>query len=109
MRSLVIFLGLLITATPAFALDESIIQYCFTTANPQSCLHAFNDEAQRSQREMQQRQIDAQLEQARIQAQGMALFGAGNALINGMNQNLQNMQQPYLNTPQFSYDKQPRR
>ena len=44
-----------------------------------------------------------QLEQARIQANGMALFGSGAAFVNGMNQGLQMMQQPYVSTPYFSY------
>ena len=102
-----LFVGALLVASPVLAMNDSIISYCLTTADPQRCLSSFladerahNDQLQR---EAQQRQIAAQLEQARIQANGMALFGAGNALINGMNQGFQNMQQPYVNTPPSTY------
>ena len=102
-----LLLGALLIATPAYAINDSIISYCLTTQDPQRCLSSFvADERahqERLQRETQQRQIDAQLEQARIQANGMALFGAGNALINGMNQGFRQMQQPYVNTPYFSH------
>lgn len=105
-----LFLAALLLPIPAFALDESIIRYCFTMPNPQSCLEGqlrgerlADDAIARAHTSealiLQQRMIDAQLEQARIQANGMALFGAGNALINGMNQGFQNMQLPYNQPP----------
>ena len=90
-----LFLGVLLIATPAFAINDSVISYCFTTANPKGCISTFVAEERAYQLQLQQQQINAQLEQARIQANGMALFGAGNAMIHGMNQGFQNMQQPY--------------
>lgn len=98
-----LFLAALLLPVSAWAISDSIIGYCFTTANPQACIQSFNDDAQRYQREMQQEFLRAQLEAARIQANGMALFGSGPAFINGMNQGFQNMQLPYVNTPAFTY------
>ena len=74
MRSCTIFLGFLIFATPAFAMD------------PQE----YNLEMQRMQ-----------IEQARIQANGMAMMGMGAALQNGINQGFHDMQRtvpamPYM-------------
>ena len=106
MRVSTLFLGALFIASPAFALSESAIEYCLSTPNPKACLVAVSaDVNQRRMEAAQQRQIDAQLEQARIQANGLALFGAGNAFVNGMNQGLHQMHQPYVNTPQYQYTK----
>jgi hypothetical protein len=90
-----LFLGALLLASPAWAINDSIIGYCFTTANPKGCIASFVADERAYQLQLQQQALAAQLEQARIQANGMALFGAGNAMINGMNQGFQNMQQPY--------------
>ncbi len=102
-----LFLGALLSATPAFALSDSLIDYCLTTADPKACLHSVSTDLEQgrldAQREMQQRQLEAQLEAAQIQANGLALFGSGPALIQGMNQGFQQMQLPYVSTPQFQY------
>ena len=103
-----LFLGALLIASPAYAIGDSLIGYCFTTPNPQACITDFmNQERQVQEAEARraERQQAVILEQARIQANGMALFGAGNAMINGMNQGFRQMQQPYVNTPYFSYDR----
>ena len=106
MRSFLIFLGLLF-AVPVFAASDPIIEYCFTTSDPKSCLVAIQADvgAARLQRQqdMQAQQLQAQLEAARIQAQGLILFGSGPALIQGMNQGFQMMRQPYISTPSQSY------
>jgi hypothetical protein len=79
---------------------RSNIDYCQTTTNPQDCIASFRaDKELAVQREMQERQIEAQLEQARIQANGMALIGAAPALINGMNQGFNHMRLPTPTTP----------
>lgn len=96
-------LALLIVPASAFALDDSIIRYCFTTANPQSCIQSFNADVQRHQLDMQRELLQSQMEMARIQANGLMLFGSGPAFINGMNQGFQNMQQPYVSTPYFTH------
>lgn len=97
MRSFWIFLGLLLMPAYAFALSDPTIEYCRTTPDPTLCLHVFTNQS------MQERQWSVQLEQARIQSTGMVLFGSGAAFVNGMNQGLQMMQQPYVSTPYFSY------
>lgn len=93
-----LFLGLLLIASPAFALSDAAIDYCLGTPNPKACLQAVSTDVEQrkldAQREQQQQYLQTQLEQARIQANGMAAFGAGNAMINGMNRGLQNMQLP---------------
>ena len=110
MRVTLLFLAALLFPISALAQDTALIDYCLTTADPRSCLASLladqQASQQRFQRDMQAAQLQNQLEQARIQANGMALFGAGNALINGTNQGFQNMQQPYVNTPYFSYGPQ---
>jgi len=104
MRAFLLVIGMLFVATPAFAMSESIVGYCFTTPQPQPCIENFlaqERKAQEAEQRRADRQMEVQLEQARIQAQGLALFGSGNALINGMNQGFNHMQQPYVSTPQF--------
>ncbi|MEO5630696.1 MAG: hypothetical protein ABIQ24_13035 [Nitrospiraceae bacterium] len=96
---LLLALVVLLTASTVFAMSDSIVDYCLTTQDPRSCITSFRSEERISQRDMQQRQLDAQLEQTRIQANGIALFGSGEALINGMNQGFQNMQQPTYTLP----------
>jgi hypothetical protein len=107
MRSLVIFLAALFIPVSAFAMSDSVVDMCLGTAQPRQCIQSFLSEQQNATQAQQERwfaqQRSMQLEQARIQANGMALFGAGNALINGMNQGFHQMQQPYVNTPQFQY------
>lgn len=103
MRQLLIAMAILLSPICAGAFSDRIVDYCFTTKDPHRCITSFLADERtdqfNQQRELQQRQIDAQLEQARIQANGMALFGAGNALVQGMNQSLQNMQIPYNQPP----------
>lgn len=84
------------------------IDYCMTTRHPQDCIDSLQmdlrarqsedlsagQRGRAHQRDMQERQIEAQQDLAREQSRGMALFGSGQALINGMNQGFQNMQQP---------------
>ena len=101
MRVSTLFLGALLIASPAFALNDSVISYCFTTADPKACITSFMADERAYQSQLQRQYLDNQLEQARIQANGLALFGAGNAMINGMNQGFQNMQQPYVQTPYY--------
>ena len=79
---------------------KSNIDYCNTTANPQDCIASFRaDKELAAQREIQERQIEAQQDIAREQSRGMALFGSGPALIQGMNQGFNNMRLP-TPTPQ---------
>lgn len=74
---------------------KSMIEYCNTTQAPHDCIAAVRaDKELAAQRDMHEHQIAAQQDIAREQSRGMAMFGMGNALINGMNQNLQNMQRP---------------
>ena len=73
MRVGILFLGLLVFTIPAIAQSPDPYEL---------------------QRQMLERQFEAQMEQSRIQASGMALFGSGPAMINGMNQWGQTMQQP---------------
>ena len=101
-----LFLGALLLASPALADTDPLIEYCFTTPDPKTCLQTvMHDVEQRRMESAQQQQLDAQREQARLQMQGMALFGAGNAMIHGMNQGFQNMQQPYVSTPTHRYSR----
>jgi hypothetical protein len=104
---ILLFLAVLMFPVSAFALSDSLIDYCLTTPDPRACLKSVSADVQASrenfQRDLQQRQYDTELEQARIQANGMALFGSGHALIQGMNQGFQNMQQPYISTPPIQY------
>lgn len=86
-----LFLGFLLIATPAFALSDSFIDFCLTTDNPKACLRSAAEFTHSHQLQQQQAAYDAQRELARIQANGMAMFGTGPALINGMNQHLSNM------------------
>jgi len=105
MKTILMLVGLLFVAVPAFAINDSVVSYCFTTATPQNCIQQFLAE-ERAYQQMVQREFQQnQLEQARIQANGMALFGAGNAMINGVNQGFRMMQQPYVNTPYFQHSK----
>ncbi len=94
MRSILIFLGFMLFTVPAFA--DSISDYCLTTKDPRGCLSSFMEDQARYNQMLQR---DAQLEQARIQANGMAMMGMGAAFVNGMNQHLQNMQQPRYAAP----------
>lgn len=103
MRVLMLALAILLSASPAVAMNESLVSYCFTTSNPQSCISALLTEERRSTLDVQQRQLQAQIEQARLQAEGLMLFGAGAAYINGMNQGFHQMQLPYVSTPMFAY------
>ncbi len=103
MRTVAFFLGVLCITTPAFALSDYQIDYCLTTKDPKACLHDIAEGQARHQRELLRDAYIVQLEQARLQANGLALFGSGAALIHGMNQGLQNMQQPYVSTPSLSY------
>ena len=104
MRSLAIFLGAVLIPVSAFAITPSLVDYCLTTVNPTMCItDATTRERDHDAQRQQALVLETQLEQARIQANGMALFGAGNALINGMNQQFQNMQLPYVDTPYFTY------
>ena len=99
MRSVVIFLAVLLSPLSAFALTDAFIDYCLTTKNPKACIQSLLEMKQANQQELQHEAYLAQLEQARIQANGLALFGSGQALIQGMNQGFQNMQLPYVNRP----------
>ena len=101
-----LFLGALLLASPALAISDKTIDYCFTMQDPKLCMKTFllmernlQAEGQRERERQLEAQREAQLEQARTQANDKALFGAGNALINGMNQGLQNMQLPYNQPP----------
>jgi hypothetical protein len=73
MRSFLIFLGLVVFAVPALAMDQQ----------------EYNLEMQRMQ-----------LEQARIQANGMAMMGAGAVFANGMNQAFRPLPMPVMPTVQ---------
>lgn len=124
MRSLVIFLAVLLIPVSALALTDDVVSFCFTEPNPQQCITKSIQEEEKAAAaqirlhgpggytptnppiDRQQQALDAQLETARIQANGMAMFGAGNAMVNGINQGFQNMQQPYVSTPGFSYGHQ---
>lgn len=95
-------------AGSAWALSESVIDYCLTTTNPKQCLVDIQRDLAASQPPVagptwdQQAQLQRDL--ARQQAAGMAMFGSGNALINGMNQGMQNMQvHPYVLPPAQNY------
>lgn len=95
MRTLLIIASLLIPGS-AFALSDSIIDYCLTTANPKSCLATVIAEERNVRQDQQDREYQARLELQREQSRGMALFGAGNAMINGMNQGFSAMHQPMV-------------
>jgi len=113
MRALLFFLGLLFMTTPAWALGDSIVEFCFTTSDPQACIkQRIADEARAdaatarlhpTERVDANAALQAQLEMARLQANGLALFGSGAAMINGMNQGFQHMQVPYVSSPGASY------
>ena len=103
----VLAIGLGLTG-PAWALSDSLIDYCLTTAQPKQCLVDVQRELAQQDLERQQAQWNqqAQLQRdlARQQAAGMAAFGSGNALINGMNQGMRQMQvHPYLLPPAQNY------
>ncbi len=97
---------LVLSASSAWALSDSTIDYCLTTANPKQCLvdiqrdlNATGGGAQWEQQAQLQRDL------ARQQALGMAAFGSGNALINGMNQGFRQMQvHPYVLPPAQQYN-----
>jgi hypothetical protein len=93
MRTLLILTALLI-ASPVFAINESVVNYCFTTKNPQGCISSFIADEQAYKTREAQRQMDFQMELAQEQTRGMALFGAGNAMINGINQAFRPMPTP---------------
>lgn len=110
---LIVFLGALLLASPAFASSDLIVTFCKSQPDPRACIRGFIDEQAIVHQEaqarwnqqhefMRQQQFQAQLEHARVQSNGLALFGSGAAMINGVNQGFQNMQQPYVNTPFFS-------
>ena len=102
MRAMLILVALLIPI-PSFAFSQSIVDYCFTTADPQRCLSTFLAEEQAYQRTQAERLAAFQREQARSQVEGLLLFGSGAAFINGMNQGFHQMQLPYVSTPMFAY------
>ena len=102
MKILMLLIGLLFVTVPAFAGDP-VVEYCFTTADPKACLNTIQADVDQRRREAQREVFNQQLELARIQANGYALFGSGPAMINGVNQGFHQMQQPYVNTPQFQY------
>lgn len=78
----------------------SIIEFCNTTKAPQDCIAAVRaDKELAAQRDMQERQIEAQQDIAGEQSRSMALFGTGQALISGMNQGFNNMRLPMPHTP----------
>ena len=105
MKTLILLIGMLFVTVPAFAISDSVVSYCFTTATPQNCIQKFLAEERAYQQMVQREMQQNQLEQARMQANGMALFGAGNAMMNGVNQGFRQMQQPYVDTPYFQYTK----
>ncbi len=95
---------LVLSAGSAWALSESVIDYCMTTANPRQCLVEIQREVRGAQSQQTgptwEQQAQLQRDLARQQAAGMAAFGSGNALINGMNQGFRQMQvQPYYLPP----------
>lgn len=99
-----LFLAVLMLPVSALALSDSAIEFCFTTADPKACMHAVSADVQQRQTEnWREREYNHQLDMARVQANGLMLFGTGPAFINGMNQNLLRMQQPYVSTPYFQY------
>ncbi len=101
MKSLLTILFLVVSAGSAWALSESVIDYCMTTANPKQCLVDIQrDVAPVQTGPTWEQQAQLQRDLARQQAAGMAAFGSGNALINGMNQGFRQMQvQPYYLPP----------
>jgi hypothetical protein len=79
---------------------KSLIEYCNTTTAPQDCIAAVRgDKELAAQRDMQERQIEAQQDLAREQSRGIALFGTGQALMNGMNQGFNTMRLPMSSAP----------
>ncbi len=89
---LIIALLLLILASPAFAMSDSLIDYCLSTANPKACVHDMLQEERQAFQDRQAEQRQHELDLARQQALGFALFGSGPAALNGMNQGFQSMQ-----------------
>lgn len=96
-----IFLGCLLLASPAYAISERAIDFCFTTKDPKACVSTMLAEEQAQQRAVAEESLASARELARIQAQGLMLFGSGPAFINGMNNGFHQMQLPYVNTPQY--------
>ena len=87
---------LVLSASSAWALTDSAIEFCFTTAQPKQCLVEIQREVAANQAAPSgphwDQQAQLQRDLARQQAAGMAAFGSGNALVNGMNQGLRQMQ-----------------
>ena len=100
-------LFIILMCLPVPALADSIVDYCFTTANPKACMQSVMDDRANYQRLLANEQaMRTQLEAARIQAQGLMLFGSGPAFINGMNQHLSNMRvqfEPMTIAPVYPY------
>jgi hypothetical protein len=96
---------LVLSAVPAWAVSEAMIELCLGTANPKHCLVEVQRESGgMSQQELWNQQAQLQRDLARQQALGMAAFGSGNALINGMNQGFRQMQvHPYMQPPAQQY------
>ncbi len=101
MRYLLTILLLILSASSAWALSGSVIDYCLTTTNPKQCLVELQREVRSAPAgPTWEQQAQLQRDLARQQALGMAAFGSGNALINGMNQGFRQMQvQPYYLPP----------
>ncbi len=99
MGTLLVVISLLIVSN-AWALSESVIDYCLTTAHPKQCLVDIQRDIAPQTGPTWEQQAQLQRDLARQQALGMAAFGSGNALINGMNQGFRQMQvQPYYLPP----------
>lgn len=103
MRTLIVSMAIILSPVSAAAFSDSIVEYCFTTKDPHQCITSFladeRKERASQQRELQQRQMDAQTEQARIRAEELALFGLGAGYLGNLQQGIQNMQLPYNTQP----------
>src|SRR5688572_29435746 len=98
MRTLLVLISLLI-ASPAFAMNDSELNFCKAMKDPMQCVNQFLTAEHKAKREMEYLQqylpqTDNQMAIAEEQTRGMALFGSGNAMINGMNQAFRPMPTP---------------
>lgn len=92
-----ILLSLLFIAAPAFALSNSLAEFCLTSSDVRDCIQRGITQEREAERRHERAMAELQREIAEKQALGLALFGSGPAIIGGMNQGFQNMQvKPYM-------------